>query len=79
MVLHSLGCRVATRATLHFGDRSKSCVMSKDSPQAFDGSGNLLSFLDRVSVWTSLKEYDEKKRWLLPRDLKDQRLKTIDD
>ena len=53
--------------------------MSKDSPQAFDGSGNLLSFLDRVSVWTSLKEYDQKKRWLLPRDWWDQRLKTIDD
>ena len=38
--------------------------MSKDSPQAFDGSGNLLSFLDRVSVWTSLKEYDGKKKAL---------------
>ncbi len=39
--------------------------MSRDSPQAFDGLDKLLSFLDRVSVWTSLKGYEEKKKALV--------------
>ena len=58
--------------------------MSKDSPQAFDGWGILLSFLDpppdRVSVWTSLKGYEGKKKALaLASRLEGPAFKTIDD
>ena len=39
-------------------------MSSRDSPQAFDGSGKLVSFLDRVSVWKPLKGYERKKKAL---------------
>ena len=49
---------------LTFGNISNTCVMCKNSSQAFDGLSKLLSFLDRVSVWTSVTEYEGKKKAL---------------
>ena len=38
--------------------------MQRDAPQFFDGTGNLLSFLDRITVWTTLKGFEGEKKAL---------------
>ena len=38
--------------------------MQRDAPQVFNGTGNLLSFLDRISVWTTLKGFESEKKAL---------------
>ena len=38
--------------------------MQRDAPQVFDGTGNLLSFLDRITVWTALKGFEGEKKAL---------------
>ena len=38
--------------------------MQLGSPQVFDGTGNLLSFLDRITVWTTLKGFEGEKKAL---------------
>ena len=58
--------RLSCCSTRHltFGNMSNTCVVCKNSSQAFDGLSKLLSFLDRVFVWTSVTEYEEKKKAL---------------
>ena len=38
--------------------------MQRDAPQVFDGTGNSLSFLDRITVWTALKGFEGEKKAL---------------
>ena len=38
--------------------------MQRDAPQDFDGTGNLLSFLHRITVWTALKGFEGEKKAL---------------
>ena len=35
--------------------------MQRDAPQVFDGTGNLLSFLDRITVWIALNGFKGEK------------------
>ena len=38
--------------------------MQRDSPQVFDGTGNLLSLLGRITVWTALKGFEGERKAL---------------
>ena len=38
--------------------------MQRDVLHVFDGSGNLLSFVDHVKVWTALKSFEDEKKAL---------------
>ena len=38
--------------------------MQRDSPQIFDGTGNFLSFLDRITVWTAPRGFEGEKKAL---------------
>ena len=38
--------------------------MQRDAPQVFDGTGNFLSFLDRITVSTARKGFEGEKKAL---------------
>ena len=38
--------------------------MQRDVSQVFDGTGNLLSFLDRITVWTALEGFEGERKAL---------------